>query len=55
MTMRTLAALLLASLVFAEDAPKHPGLFEWEKDLDTAVAKSEKDGRPVILYFTYDT
>ena len=32
-----------------------PSGIEWEKDLDTALAASKEDGRPVILYFTFDT
>ena len=32
-----------------------PAGIEWEKDLDTALAASRDDGRPVLLYFTFDT
>jgi len=28
---------------------------EWAKDLETAMAQSAKDGRPVITYWTFDT
>jgi hypothetical protein len=32
-----------------------PAGIEWEKDLDSALAASRESGRPVILYFTFDT
>ncbi len=32
-----------------------PAGIEWEKDLDSALAASRETGRPVILYFTFDT
>ena len=35
--------------------PLHPGGIAWEKDLASARAESAKDGRPVALYFTFDT
>jgi len=28
---------------------------EWSKDLATAQAQAARDGRPVLLYFTFDT
>ena len=44
--------LLLGMLTFQEGPAKN---FEWAKDLETAKAQSKKDGRPVVLYFTFDT
>ncbi len=43
--MLTLALALLAQ---AES-------IDWAKDFDTAMAKSAKDGRPVIAYLTFET
>ena len=40
---------LLLALLCAQDA------IEWAKDLETAMAQSKKDGRPVITYWTFDT
>jgi hypothetical protein len=31
------------------------GGIEWSKDLATARAQAARDGRPVLLYFTFDT
>lgn len=28
---------------------------EWAKDLETAMAASARDGRPVLAYLTYET
>jgi hypothetical protein len=47
MPRMTSIALLLGLLT--QDA------IEWAKDLETAMAQSEKDGRPVITYWTFDT
>ncbi|HET6204836.1 MAG TPA: hypothetical protein VFI25_18765 [Planctomycetota bacterium] len=27
----------------------------WAKDLETAMAQSSRDGRPVLLFFSFDT
>ncbi len=35
--------------------PHHPGGIAWEKDLASATEAAAKDGRPVALYFTFDT
>lgn len=35
--------------------PHHPGGIAWETDLAAARAASTEDGRPVALYFTFDT
>lgn len=35
--------------------PHHPGAIAWEKDLAAAMEAAGKDGRPVALYFTFDT
>lgn len=54
--MKTMLALLLtAAALTGQDNKKYPGQFEWVKDLDTAMAQSAKDGRPVIAYFTFET
>ena len=42
--------LLLALLGAPQD---RPGKFEWAKDLDSAMAQSAKDGRPVVTYWTF--
>ena len=46
--MAFMSTLLLA-LVLCQDS------IEWAKDLDTALAQSKKDGRPVITYWTFET
>ena len=43
-----LAFLALGATAFADG-------IEWSKDLATAQAQAARDGRPVLLYFTFDT
>jgi hypothetical protein len=50
--MKTMAAL---AVLIGQDQDRRPGLFEWSKDLESAMAQSEKDGQPVMAYFTFDT
>jgi len=49
------AAVLLLGALLAQEKPPLPAPFAWESDLETAVRRSKEDGRPVILYFTFDT
>lgn len=46
-------ATALAGPAGAEDEPA-PAI-EWTGGLEEAVERSAADGRPVILYFTFDT
>jgi hypothetical protein len=48
MRRTTIALLALAGTAF-------PDGIEWSKDLATAQAQAARDGRPVLLYFTFDT
>ena len=45
---RALALAILCSAAWADG-------IEWEPDLATATQRAAKDGRPVLLYFTFDT
>ena len=46
---RALALAVIYSAAWAGDG------IEWEPDLATAAQRAAKDGRPVLLYFTFDT
>ncbi len=46
---RALALAILCSAAGAGDG------IEWEPDLATAAQHAAEDGRPVLLYFTFDT
>ncbi len=60
-------ALAQAQAEAATEAPKEPPKkkqgkppaptteIAWLNDLDAAMSLAEKNGRPVITYFTYDT
>jgi len=49
---------LLTAFVLIQDHPKPAtgdrGKIDWAADLATAMTQSEKDGRPVITYFTFE-
>ena len=47
------AALVLLGVAPPADETKHE--IVWAKDLESAMAQSSRDGRPVILFFTFDT
>ncbi|MGQ0613401.1 MAG: hypothetical protein ACT4PV_06665 [Planctomycetaceae bacterium] len=46
---RALTTLLLAASAAAADG------IVFERDLEAARAAAARDGRPVLLYFTFDT
>lgn len=50
MCLRVSLALLAMLVPGQQD-----GGIQWERDLATAKARSAKDGRPVIAYFTFET
>ncbi|MHC4549870.1 MAG: hypothetical protein ACYTEZ_13940 [Planctomycetota bacterium] len=43
-----LAFLALGTAAFAQG-------IEWSRDLEQARRQAARDGRPVLLYFTFDT
>jgi hypothetical protein len=49
---RMINLMTAALLAFAQEKAE---AIEWVKDLETAMAQSAKDGRPVITYWTFDT
>ena len=48
-----LQALLTATFFVAAQEP--PEAIRWCDDLATAKAEAKESGKPVILYFTFDT
>ena len=50
--MRAAAFVLLLTLAAAAEEPTK---IAWEKDLTTARNEAARDGRPLLLYFTFDT
>ena len=48
-------AALLSLTLGAWVAAEEPGEIAWSKDLATARAQAARDGRPVLLYFTFET
>ncbi len=46
---RALALAIICSATWAGDG------IEWEPDLATAALRAAEVGRPVLLYFTFDT
>jgi hypothetical protein len=48
-----LLAVMCAAAI-ADETPAAKPTIDWVKDLETAATMSEKDGRPVIAYFTFN-
>ncbi len=49
-----LPALLLAPASMAGEEKPAPGI-DWQPDLAKAVKAAEEAGKPLLLYFTFDT
>ena len=49
-----LPALLLAPVVGAGEEKPAPGI-DWQNDLAKAAKEAEAAGKPLLLYFTFDT
>jgi hypothetical protein len=60
LSMSTLFAVTAATAATADipaqqDQQDQQERITWAKDLGSAEAQSLEDGRPVVLYFTFDT
>jgi hypothetical protein len=55
----TRSAFVLLGLLLAVGADparaQEPGGIEWNHDLAAATAKAVEEGRPLVLYFTFET